>query len=316
MNFVNQYVAIGDAGDARNFEALRKAGIRYIVNVAQGMAIDPPHDLYVIKFGGLVSGQYITPLIKLLSWLTGYLKARVLVHCAAGMNRSPAVVICYLMDAWALPEAAAVQLVREKRAGCEPTMPIVEQWKQENEKLHTNPQTWKEITMSVGRRLQDLLDEAYALFPKNRTFIIAETGCIRSIDPPVEDSDGWSSLHIARWVAAHPDTKFHSIELHPDNIVKAGRLMGESNVAAGVEFHQGESVDELGKLDLIDFAYLDTSDDLAHGLAEFKVAEAKGALMITMDDRDTKCLAAIAYAKESGRWGVDDSGRTVVMRRQ
>lgn len=171
--------------------------------------------------------------------------------------------------------------------------------------------------MSVGQRLADLLDEAFAVFPeKERIFIVAETGCIRSIDPPVEDSDGWSSLHIARWVAAHPGTKFHSFELHPDNIIKAGRLMGESGVASDVEFHQGDSVDGLKELSNIDFAYLDTSDDLTHGLAEFQVAEEKGARMITMDDRETKCLAAIAYAKESGRWTVDESGRTMVMRRK
>jgi hypothetical protein len=169
--------------------------------------------------------------------------------------------------------------------------------------------------MSVGQELTEHLDELYARL--GHGLIVAETGCIRSIDPPVEDSDGWSTLHIARWVASHPGSFLHSIELHPDNVIKAGRILGEKGIPADLfDFYQGESVDGLQQLDRIDFAYLDTSDDLAHGLAEFEIAEEKNAQMIVMDDRETKGLAALAYAKQSGRWDVEERARQVIMRRR
>lgn len=170
--------------------------------------------------------------------------------------------------------------------------------------------------MSVGAELKEHLDQLYA--KDQRPLILAETGCIRSIDPPSEDSDGWSSLHLGQWVSEHPGSILHSIELDPDNIIKAGRILGEHGLPCHqlVIFHQGESVEELGRLDHIDFAYLDTTMDFEHGLAEFKTAEEKGAQTIVMDDREVKGLFALAYAKESGRWDVEERARQVIMRRK
>jgi hypothetical protein len=320
MNFVNEHIAIGNADDARDYQAMRNIGIRFIVNLAQEIIFDPPHDFVMLKAGGVISGQPILPLVKLLSWLTGYLNAKVLVHCAGGWNRSPALVVCYLMDTGGMSEADALKLVAEKRPGCAPTMSMVEQWKIETAGLWQSPQrAWRDgevQKMSIGAELKELLDEQFA--KSQQPLIVAETGCIRSIDPPSEDSDGWSTLHLAQWAMAHTGSEFHSMELHPDNVIKGGRILGEHGIPSNgaVRIYQTESVDGLKQLAHIDFAYLDTSDDLAHGLAEFQAAEEKGARTIVMDDRETKCLAAIAYARESGRWDVQERARLTIMRRK
>lgn len=311
MNFVNEYVAIGNSDDAQNFAALRDARVRYIVNVAQELFYDPPIDFVSIKAGGVIASQPILPLVKPISWIT--LGQRVLVHCAGGWNRSPAIVICYLMD-MGMTEEAAFQRVLEKRVGCVPTLSIIGQWKVDLAAEQKFGTRWRQNTMSVGMELREHLEELYGKV--QRPLLVVETGCIRSIDPPVEDADGWSTLHLTRWVSEHEGSRLHSIEIHPDNIIKAGRILGEKGITGCYEFHNGESLEELAKFEHMDFAYLDTSDDLDHGLAEFKIAEEKGALMIVMDDREVKGLKALAYAKESGNWDVEERARQVIMRRK
>ena len=73
-------------------------------------------------------------------------------------------------------------------------------------------------------------------------------------------------------------------------------------------------MDELGKIDRTDAAYLDTSDDLEHGLAEFRIAEARGAELILMDDFDTKARLAVEHAVKSG-WRVSREGRLTAVSR-
>jgi hypothetical protein len=174
----------------------------------------------------------------------------------------------------------------------------------------------EDCTMGVGAELKELLDDLYA--KEARPLVVVETGCIRSIDPPAEDSDGWSSLYLARWVTEHEGSELHSFELFADNITKAGRILGEKGLRAdgAIHFHQGDSAELLPSLDRIDFAYLDTSDDWDHGLAEFQAAEEKGAQIIVMDDRELKCMKAIPYAKENGKWDVQERARLTIMRRK
>lgn len=164
--------------------------------------------------------------------------------------------------------------------------------------------------MIVGKEVVKLLNEFYG--KSDGMLTIVETGCLRAINDDSEEGDGWSTLHIASWIAAHPDCKFISIDINPESLKLARLFLGSH--ARFVTFLRGESWRVLGNFYNIDFAFLDTSDDPENGLSEFKAAEKCGAKMIVMDDYGVKTPLAEVYAKENG-WQVSTNGRLVVMRK-
>jgi len=167
--------------------------------------------------------------------------------------------------------------------------------------------------MIVGVELARILDSLYA--DRQSPLEIIETGCVRALNPDSPEGDGWSTFYIAGWASNHPDCRFTSYELNPRHIETASKLLRDTSLHPFVHFVEGDSVAMLGTAGHVDFAYLDTSDDLEHGLAEFQICEAKDARMIVMDDRETKCLLALKYAKESGRWEIEEQSRLTVFRR-
>lgn len=164
--------------------------------------------------------------------------------------------------------------------------------------------------MIVGQELVKLLDAFDA--ENHQPLLIVETGCLRGKSENSEEGDGWSTLHVARWIATRPANRFISIDLDPVNLKTAREFLG--SYAQYVSFLRGESVRLLDSIFNVDFAFLDTSDDPEHGLAEFKAAEEKGARMIVMDDVGVKTPLAEKYASENG-WNVVIDGRLAIMRR-
>lgn len=167
--------------------------------------------------------------------------------------------------------------------------------------------------MIVGQELVKLLDAFYAENPHPLT--IVETGCLRAMNADSEEGDGWSTLHIARWVKEHPLQIFVSVELNPESVSVCCKKLEMERLSYCVGFVHGDSAAVLRSFARpIDFAFLDTSDDPEHGLAEFKAAEEKGARMIVMDDVGVKTPLAEKYASENG-WNVVINGRLAIMRR-
>lgn len=158
-----------------------------------------------------------------------------------------------------------------------------------------------QTTGAMSVSLVSILDACYRDNPA-RPFIIVETGCVRSMADGAEQGDGWSTLHIARWMKEHSGTWLFSMELNPENI----QLCKQAILDAGLDnpfihFYQGDSVGLLSAFNYpIHFAYLDTSDDLEHGLAEFRACESKGCKHIVMDDWAAKAQLADFYAKAKG----------------
>jgi hypothetical protein len=168
--------------------------------------------------------------------------------------------------------------------------------------------------MSLGSELYELLDEHHNRYPIVHTII--ETGCLRSDESGAEEGDGWSTLHIARWIECHCDSCFISYEQDFQHIRVAKKVLLARNLLLFANFCRGDSVACLEAADYsIDFAYLDSSDNLPHALAEFEAVEARGARIIVMDDRQTKCLLAMEYAREGGRWKIEERARLTVFRR-
>lgn len=163
--------------------------------------------------------------------------------------------------------------------------------------------------MGIGRELTELLDDFHKVHP---TFTIVETGCARSKHPGAEESDGWSTLFIAKWLQDNIVVPFYSIEIDPNNIDCAIQMLKDDSVV--VQFLLGDSVFCLSGLSHFDFAFLDTLDDLDHGLEEFKMCELRGASLVVMDDYETKARKACEYASTSG-WKVKRTGRLTIMTR-
>lgn len=166
--------------------------------------------------------------------------------------------------------------------------------------------------MIVGQELTKLLDEMYSASP--RPIQIVETGCLRSTKPEAEEGDGWSTKYITEWLKrtynGKPHPKLISIDMNFESVKTAESFVDSSEVI----FVPLESVAALERFALIDFAFLDTSDDLNHGLSEFRVAESKGAQVIVMDDFETKAARAFRYAEQNG-WHAKRNGRLAIMKR-
>ena len=74
----------------------------------------------------------------------GETEGNLLVHCVAGMSRSPTVVIAYLMEKYSLSAADALNFVKHKRSIVNPNAGFLRQLKKYEEELKTQPK-WCQI---------------------------------------------------------------------------------------------------------------------------------------------------------------------------
>jgi predicted O-methyltransferase YrrM len=139
---------------------------------------------------------------------------------------------------------------------------------------------------------------------------------MRSTAEGAEQGDGWSTLRISEWLEQDRSRgHLYCVDIDQSHLDLAVNVLRDKHLLNGCQtFMRQDSVDYLNVMEHIDFAFLDTSDDLEHGLAEFKAVEYKGAKVIVMDDIPTKAVLAIAYAVDKG-WKVRLEGRLAVMRR-
>jgi predicted O-methyltransferase YrrM len=167
--------------------------------------------------------------------------------------------------------------------------------------------------MTPGETVVAILDKFWR--QEQRPLVIVETGCLRAVNPDSEAGDGWSTLRIVEWLGDSSKGHLWSVDIDPQHLEVAINVLRERSLLDGrVTFMCEESVDALNNMHHIDFAYLDTSDGLNHGLAEFQAAEASGARVIVMDDIATKAALAINYAVDHG-WKCTLEDRLAVMRR-
>lgn len=150
--------------------------------------------------------------------------------------------------------------------------------------------------MTPGEAVTAAISTYAELVP--RPLNIVETGSIRGEGKNYERNDGWSTLYIARWVQDHGG-KFYSIDL---DIATAGKVLskafgfekvpvpGAKEVIFDLKPHgcvmlrQGDSVEQLITLRMIDFAYLDSSNDPLRNLAEFELCMLRGCECFMLDD--------------------------------
>jgi predicted protein tyrosine phosphatase len=99
LNWVDDCVAIGNLVDANNVDLLRKENIELIIDVRTAFDFDFSKMRYTPIYDRALSN----------------LKAKVLVHCLEGIDRTPFIVMLYIAQKCNMTYKDAYDLVKQKR---------------------------------------------------------------------------------------------------------------------------------------------------------------------------------------------------------
>jgi protein-tyrosine phosphatase len=108
LNWVDDCVAIGNLVDANNVDLLKKENIDLIIDVRTAFDLDFSEMSYTLI---CERAKKITILLTALSSL----KAKVLVHCLEGIDRTPFIVMLYIAQKYNMTYKQAYDLVKQKR---------------------------------------------------------------------------------------------------------------------------------------------------------------------------------------------------------
>ncbi|ETW06118.1 hypothetical protein H310_03710 [Aphanomyces invadans] len=125
---VMDYVFLGGRQQAKNRELLESLGITHILNVTPTRKVDPvagvpnffeKDNAFTYRRCALFDNQgedILTSLDGCIAFIDqAKFHGRILVHCKAGVSRSAAIVLAYLMKTLAMPFADALSLLQQKR---------------------------------------------------------------------------------------------------------------------------------------------------------------------------------------------------------
>ena len=108
MNWVDDCVAIGNLVDANNVDLLRKENIDLIIDVRTAFDLDFSEMRYTLICERAMK-------IAILLTALSSLKAKVLVHCLEGIDRTPFIVMLYIAQKYNMTYKDAYDLVKQKR---------------------------------------------------------------------------------------------------------------------------------------------------------------------------------------------------------
>jgi len=157
MTEITPYLFLGNEIDAKNCDSLARKGIFYILNVTKNV---PFYDCTNSNGSGLP--KFITKRIAVNDCENQNLKnhfeeasefidqaklknQKVLVHCQAGISRSPTIIIAYLMSRFNLTMNDAYNQVKEQRPIISPNLIFMSQLMDYGAKLACNNPTQPEI---------------------------------------------------------------------------------------------------------------------------------------------------------------------------
>ena len=127
---ITDTIYLGNMDAAFNIKKLKNLGIRKVLTVMSAFGNHYPENTFIHKTID-ITDDYNSNIIRYfkdcLLFIDGYDK--VFVHCAAGMSRSPTVVIAYLMWKQKLSLNNAIKFVKNKRPEIQPNSGFVEQLK-------------------------------------------------------------------------------------------------------------------------------------------------------------------------------------------
>jgi protein-tyrosine phosphatase len=110
---------LGDRGDARDRECLRRRGITHIVNCSKELPCHFERDFHYLwlrmEDPDPAFSEKIPTFCRFID--AGRGQGKVMVHCTGGVSRSPAVILAYLVHLEGSLEQAAGQLSRAVQTG-------------------------------------------------------------------------------------------------------------------------------------------------------------------------------------------------------
>ncbi len=122
IDFITEDLAVGNLVVASDLAALTRHGIRAVVDASNRegnprfpgiryheVRIEDPDERLTVFLPGVVA--FVDEARR---------QGPVLLHCVAGVSRSPALAVCYLHERHGLPLAAALERVRSRRAQANP----------------------------------------------------------------------------------------------------------------------------------------------------------------------------------------------------
>jgi len=169
-------------------------------------------------------------------------------------------------------------------------------------------------------RIGLLLEELIRKLDTDKGLVIVETGTIRNAADQYANGDGHSTYHIALLMKDRRADKHRFYSLDHETAV-ANAFLIEKGLREFVTLVRGDSLQELARFSAIDFAYLDSANDAAHILAEFKIVEKKmvpGNAVVVIDDvcMGSKAVVkghlVIPYAREKGYDVLIRDGQAVI----
>ncbi len=130
INQITDTIYLGNMEAAFNIKKLKKLGIKKVLTVMSAFGNHYPENTFIHK-SIEVDDDYETNLIshfkECLLFMDGHDK--VFVHCAAGMSRSPTIVIAYIMWKRKIFLREAIEFVKSKRPEISPNLNFMKQLK-------------------------------------------------------------------------------------------------------------------------------------------------------------------------------------------
>ena len=112
MNWIDESVAIGNLLEANNVNLLRKENIDLVIDVRTAFNSNARFEFLLRK--QILNNERAKKISILLTDLFS-LKAKVLVHCLEGVDRTPFVVMLYVAQKYSMNHKDAYYLVKQKR---------------------------------------------------------------------------------------------------------------------------------------------------------------------------------------------------------
>lgn len=139
MTYISHGIYIGSESDAKNLEGLKAEGIEYVVNVTSHVPLYHSEQMQYchLPADDTQKQNLLLYFDRAHAFIQQAIESnsRVLVHCVAGISRSPAIVISFLMRYAQMSMNDAYDLVRRKRSIIAPNLNFMGQLLQYEKKL-------------------------------------------------------------------------------------------------------------------------------------------------------------------------------------
>ena len=112
LNWIDESIAIGNIIDANYVTLLRKENIDLIIDVRTAFDINP--HLEFLQRRHILNYERARKISNLLI-IQSSLKAKVLVHCLEGIDRTPFIVMLYIAQKYKISHKDAYFLVKQRR---------------------------------------------------------------------------------------------------------------------------------------------------------------------------------------------------------